>query len=287
MADKNRSKLQKLTHKYRFVIINPENFEEKSSFSLSRLNVLMVVSFVFSLSFLVMFFLLAFTPIKLYIPGYRDMDVDKRLVRQLTWRADSMEMLLKINERYVNNIRGILSDSLDLSDQKEPEVQPLESDVEDIDLSYVSPTDSALRKEMEKETYSLSFQKSKAGISEYYFYAPVKGIVSQEYKPSQQHFAIDIVTEPDEGIRATLDGIVLFSEYSAETGNVMIIQHSNDLVSVYKHSSVNLKNVGSFVKAGEVIGIVGNTGRHSSGPHLHFELWQGGKPLNPQEYIVF
>jgi murein DD-endopeptidase MepM/ murein hydrolase activator NlpD len=80
---------------------------------------------------------------------------------------------------------------------------------------------------------------------------------------------------------------VVFSEWSAETGNVIILQHPNNLLSIYKHNAALLKHNGDFVKAGDVIAIVGNTGENTTGPHLHFELWKQGQPIDPEAIINF
>lgn len=119
------------------------------------------------------------------------------------------------------------------------------------------------------------------------FFSPLKGMVSSKYNPVEQHFGVDITAPANEPVKAALNGTVLFSGWTSETGYVIGIQHDNNLVSMYKHNSALLKKTGTLVQAGEVIAIVGNSGELSSGPHLHFELWHNGNPVNPQEYMVF
>jgi murein DD-endopeptidase MepM/ murein hydrolase activator NlpD len=115
----------------------------------------------------------------------------------------------------------------------------------------------------------------------------VNGIVTNSFKGSENHFGTDIVAGPNEVVKATLDGTIILSTWTIETGNVVQIQHDNDLISVYKHNAEILKNMGKRVKAGEPIAIIGNSGELTTGPHLHFELWYKGKPVNPEEYITF
>ena len=144
-----------------------------------------------------------------------------------------------------------------------------------------------LREYVEREdSYSLTDDKENIS-KQIYFFAPLKGTITNEFDPSKEHFGIDVVAPKDEAIKATLDGTVVFAEWTVETGYVIQLQHANNIVSNYKHNSVLLKKVGDEVKAGDVIAIIGNSGELSSGPHLHFELWKEGKPINPKEFINF
>jgi murein DD-endopeptidase MepM/ murein hydrolase activator NlpD len=128
---------------------------------------------------------------------------------------------------------------------------------------------------------------SSSSISNYFFFTPVQGIISNGYNPTGRHYGIDIVSKKNEAIKSILDGTVIFSAWTLQTGYVIAIQHQSDIISIYKHNSVLLKREGDFVKAGDPIAIIGETGELSTGPHLHFELWYNGKPVNPREYITF
>ena len=134
----------------------------------------------------------------------------------------------------------------------------------------------------------LLFEKKNADdFNSLHFFTPLKGLVTNHFNLSENHYGIDIVSKPDEVILAVLDGTVTLSAWTLETGYIIEIQHSANLISVYKHLSQRLKETGSKVRAGEAIAIIGNTGELSSGPHLHFELWRNGIPLNPESYIMF
>jgi murein DD-endopeptidase MepM/ murein hydrolase activator NlpD len=128
---------------------------------------------------------------------------------------------------------------------------------------------------------------SKESITNFFFFSPLKGLVTNSFDMKEEHYGIDITAQENEAIKATLDGTVIMSAWTSETGYVIQIQHENNLVSVYKHNSALMKKVGQYVKAGEVVAIIGNSGELTSGTHLHFELWYNGNPIDPQEYMVF
>jgi murein DD-endopeptidase MepM/ murein hydrolase activator NlpD len=162
-----------------------------------------------------------------------------------------------------------------------------------IDTSYINYTpdfkrsmeDSILRAKVERQNKGGTIGGNEESFD--FFFPPVNGTVSQSFNPQKDHFGVDVVTTADEPIKACLDGTVVASGWIPGEGNILIIQHSNDLISVYKHCSVLLKTQGDQILTGDPIGIVGNTGENTSGPHLHFELWKQGSALNPQEFISF
>ena len=158
---------------------------------------------------------------------------------------------------------------------------------------HIKPSagDSLLRKQIEsQDVYSLAFNPSKSqknGVADFLFFMPLKGVVTNSFNAKEEHFGVDIAAPENEAIKAALDGTVTISTWTSETGYVIQIQHENNLISVYKHNSTLLKKSGQFVKAGDVIAIIGNSGELSTGPHLHFELWYNGNPIDPQEYMIF
>lgn len=286
-APEDKKKLKKkLTNKYRLVVMNEDTFEEKASFTLSRLN---VITFVGSLGlFLITIttYLIAFTPLREYIPGYADVETKKE-VRRLVAKADSLENELKSKAFYIENIKNII-EGKGLIEEYQQDVDP-KKDYKNIKFK-LAPEDSALRAQVAQED-QFNIVKSElaasSGISGFSFFTPLKGEVTSHFDMAEKHYGTDIVTARNEPIKATLDGVVVFSSWTNDTGYVIALQHSNNLVSLYKHNSVLLKKVGNTVKTGEVIAIVGNSGELTTGPHLHFELWYQGKPINPEEYIVF
>lgn len=208
-------------------------------------------------------------------------------------KTDSLERATAQKNVYIQHIKSIIDggEIFDDSLHETIETEPVEFD----DISYTrSQEDSILREEYRSETaYDLYYSENadrpviQSPRKNYNFFAPLNGIITSEYDLSLQHYGIDIVTKKNEAVKATLDGTVLFSDWTVETGHVIAIQHQGSFISVYKHNSVLLKQQGNFVKAGEPIAIVGESGELSSGAHLHFELWYNGTPVNPKEYIVF
>ncbi|OIP00226.1 MAG: peptidase M23 [Bacteroidetes bacterium CG2_30_32_10] len=289
MLKEKRNKLyQKLKNKYRLVLMNDETFEERLSFRLSRLNVFVVVGTITILLIIGTTFIIAFTPLREYIPGYSDVNSGKRVV-QLLVRVDSLESALNQNNQFLRNINNVMDGKVAGSENL---VKPTENmtNYDTITISK-SKEDSALRTEIESQNqYNIGLyneDKPQNSIKNFYFFTPLKGTISNNYSLKEQHYGIDIVASPNDAIKATLDGIVILAAWTLETGYVIAIQHQSNLISVYKHNSVLLKKEGMFVKAGEPIAYVGNSGELTSGPHLHFELWYNGNPVDPKEYISF
>ncbi len=295
MEEKKKSTFwSKIRNRYRLVVMNDDSFEEQFSLKLTPLNIFITVGLISIIMITLTVSLVAFTPMKAYIPGYgSELKTRKELV-SLTLKFDSLQHELELSSAAMKNIMNIMSgnignDSLNnksagysntknSKDQKAIDTRP-------------SKEDSLFRAEIEaQDKYSLTFSEKKSGkesISNFFFFTPVKGTVTSSFNANQEHYGTDIVAKENEPIKATLDGTVLFSGWTSETGFTIQIQHSNNLVSAYKHNSVLLKKAGQYVKAGEAIAVIGNSGEQSSGPHLHFELWYNGKAIDPQEYIVF
>lgn len=284
---KNKRKVkQKLLHKYRLVILNEDTFEERLSFQLSKLNVIILTAISTLLLISGTALLITFTPIREFIPGYSSTALKNKATR-LTIAVDSLMAAVEINDVYFKSIRNMLTGQLDsLSIKEAYSINSTELvDAETLNI-YASQEDSILREKVEQEDKYSLLEKATFNAN-FTLFPPVSGQISEEYNADAKHYAIDIVTEKDEPVKATLDGTVIFSEWSVETGYVIIIEHSRGLISVYKHNNLLLKSQGDLVTAGEVIAVVGDTGEFSYGPHLHFELWVDGYPVNPSDYINF
>ena len=279
-------KFQRLKHKYRLVILNDDTFEEKVSLRLSQLNVFVVVGMSILILILLVILLIAFTPLREFIPGYANVSVRKQGVENYL-KSDSIQGVLAENDLYIDNIKHIIQgDPIAYDDEAfiDSTVNYGEIKNEPID------EDSVLRDMIEtEEKYNLfNVAGSTPGnISSFIFLQPLKGTVTNRFNIKKEHFGIDVVAPKNEAIKATLDGTVIFAEWTVETGYVIQLQHADNIVSIYKHNSVLHKKVGDHVKAGEVVAIVGNSGELSTGPHLHFELWYNGIPINPEDYMMF
>jgi murein DD-endopeptidase MepM/ murein hydrolase activator NlpD len=285
MAVEKKKLLKNLKSKYRLVIMNDETLEEKASFNLRPLNVFVTVSLIIILLITITTFLIAFTGLREYIPGYADLKTQWR-VYNLVQKSDSMERQLKARDLYLNNIKNIVNGTFEETPATKDSSKSNKYDT--IHKLYKSPEDAKIRQMIEtQDQYSLSEGSMRSSISSFLFFPPVKGTITNRYDPVKKHFGIDIVADLNEPIKATLDGTVIFSNFTSETGYVIGIQHSNNLFSIYKHNSALLKKAGDFVKAGEVVAIIGNSGELTEGPHLHFELWFNGSAMNPQQFISF
>ena len=276
--------IKKLKNKYRLVILNDASFEERFYYRLSPLNLLtLILTFVVVLIVLVSVVII-YTPLRESIPGYTDVSLREDLTT-MVFRTDSLESELLRNSAYLRNIQGALKGDLPLSKDS---IYKANQDVVLPENPLVkSKEDSMLREYVEREdSYSLTDEKENIA-KQFYFFTPLQGTITSEFDPAKEHFGIDIVAPKNEAIKATLEGTVVFAEWTVETGYVIQLQHSNNIISNYKHNSVLLKKVGDQVKAGDAIAIVGNSGELTTGPHLHFELWKEGKPLNPKDFVNF
>jgi len=281
---KNTSQLKKkLTFKYRFVVLNEETFEERFSFKLNRLNVIVLGGTITILLVGLTAIIMAFTPLREYIPGYSSSALKKR-ASDLVYKVDSLQQQLTVNDIYIENIQQVLTGKIkDVNINKDSIAEQLR--IEDADLS-ISLVDSTFREEVEQEDRFSVFEKA-TKKTDIVFFAPISGKITDTYDPKEKHYAIDIAVQKDTPVKAVADGTVIFTGFTAETGFVIILEHTEGFLSVYKHNASIHKEQGDLVKLGEAIANAGSTGTFSTGPHLHFELWNDGYPVNPLNYIDF
>lgn len=281
--------IKKIRHKYRLAIFNEQSYEEVFRVRLSRLNVFTVISFSVVIIIGLVTLLIAYTGLKEYIPGYPSAKQRVLMVRNAN-RVDSLIIEIKKRDQFVKSIQTIIRGEVPESIEQEDSINADGDNIEAVKLDNTE-RDIQFRQEVEaEEKYNLAVLNDKSKdlqLNQQYFFPPIKGIVINKFNESTNHFGIDIVSKPGETVSATLDGTVIFTGWTVETGYVMIIQHASELISSYKHNSKLLKEVGSFVKAGEAIANTGNSGELTTGPHLHFELWYKSTALNPEAYILF
>ena len=274
---------EKLTFKYRLVVLNEDTFEERFSFKLNRLNVFVFGSVSAILLVGLTTFLIAFTPLREYIPGYSSSKLKKQ-ASDLVYKVDSLEQQLTVNDIYIQNIRKVLTGKIkDVNVNKDSIAEQLR--LEDVDLQP-TPIDSAFRQQIEREDRFSVFEKA-TKKTDLVFASPVKGQISDFYNPKEKHYAIDIAVKKNTPVKAAADGTVIFTGFTADTGFVIILEHPKNFITVYKHNETIHKEQGDLVKSGEVIEVAGSTGTLTTGPHLHFELWNDGFPINPINYIDF
>ena len=282
---KKKTFWKRVRFKYKLAFFNESTLEEVWSFRISQLSA-------FNTFLLIAFFLIAVTslviiktPIRNYLPGYLDVEVRNEII-QNALRADSLELMLNRQARYLENVTAILTgtmtvDSIYLSDS-------LAFMNADYDIPRTANEERFAVIFEEEERYNLTTLTPNPIATEgIFFYKPVNGVISSHYDMEKRHLGVDLVASPRESVLATLDGIVIYTGYDQDYGNVITLQHKNGFVSIYKHNELILKGVGDMVVTGEAIALVGNTGELSTGPHLHFELWYRGASVNPEEYILF
>jgi len=276
---------RKLLHKYRLVILNESTFEEKISFKLNRLNVFVTGSLCIIGLIGLTILLIAFTPLREYIPGYSSTKL-KRQATELTYKTDSLVNVLNYTNRYLDNIRMVLKGDIENNEiNRDSLFEQFKLDPSSIDLSPIRE-DSLLRAEVALEDKYNLFERN-GDKSALVLFPPLSGTLSEGFNRITRHFAVDIVAPKDTPIKSVANGIVIFAEWTAETGYVIIIEHKDGLLSVYKHNGSLNKSQGDIIRAGEIIAAVGNTGELTTGPHLHFELWDNGNPVNPLDFIDF
>ena len=274
---------EKLTFKYRIVVLNEDTFEERFSFKLNRLNVF-VFGGLFSIFLIgLTFMIIMLTPLKEYIQGYSSTELKKE-ASNLVYKVDSLNNALVVNNLYIENIQKVLKGEIKRTTFNKDSVFN-KMKIEKIDFAP-SPLDSAFRQEVELEDRYSVFEEATRS-NDIVFSSPIKGEITQTYDSKEKHFAIDIAVDKNTPVKAVADGTVIFKGFTADTGYVILIEHNQGFISVYKHNASLYKEQGDLVKSGEVIANAGSTGTFSTGPHLHFELWNHGYPVNPINYINF
>lgn len=280
---------QRLKKPYRLVILKEDSLEEVGAYTLTPLNLYILVSSILVGLAIVVAMLIITTPLKRWIPGYGDASMDPELI-QLRVKVDEMEKQLELQKRYTDNVRQILTGEI------KPPVEEAQPSMVKDSLEEVQriEEDQMLRNNFRlgeglRQQAAIQASDNTTGrpLEKLYFTPPVKGEISAGFMPDQDHNGLDILAPKNTPIKAVMDGVVILSDWTLETGNTIGIMHDNQVMSFYKHNSSLLKKNGAIVRAGEAIAIIGNTGTLSSGPHLHFELWYKGKPVDPSRYINF
>ena len=285
--------LKKLNRKYDFLLRHDESQKEILGFKLNLLNLILVIIGIALLLIIITTFIIAFTPLREYIPGYTDTNLNRE-VYELSLRADSIEKEMMKKDVYFENLKKIVEGYDFAADSALASIniyEPLPKGVTDTITLKKSAQDSLLRAEYEAQSqYNLFgddyLPPAKPSSLVKNFFVPLNGTVINGFNPDEGHFGVDIVTDGDQIIKATLDGTVVFSTWSINNGYCIGIQHEDSYFSVYKHNATLLKKEGDYVKAGEAIAILGRSGEAEGSEHLHFELWHSGISINPVEYMT-
>ena len=287
MANKknnNRTWLQNLLNRYRMIVINETTFNEELSFRFSRLNILSIIILLLVFIFTGTFFLVSYTPIKEFIPGYTSTKVRKEAIRN-TFLLDSLVTKFQKQDQFIKSIKSALSGKNESDEGLLKEINKSNLEPFNQEFNRVK-ADSLLRLEvMQEDKYNL-MPNSKNNVK-FMLFSPASGLISEPFNSEIKHFAVDIALAKDTPIKSVAVGTVVLAQWTSDTGYVIVIKHNHGLLSVYKHNSTIEKSQGDIVQAGEVIAFAGNSGELSTGYHLHFELWIDGYPVDPKNFIDF
>ena len=280
---KERIKKQ-LFAKNRFVILNEDTFEEIFSFKLTLINVFLVATLGAFLIIFITTYIIAFTPLKEYIPGYSSSKL-KQEATNLALKSDSLTTILHNNEIYLASVRKALTGDVDYMKLSKDSIKAGGVETNNVDLNP-SESELELRKKVALEDKYNLFEKAKPKV-DLVLFAPVRGPITEKYNSKEKHFAVDIALAKNTPIKAVANGTVIFADWTPTNGNVIILRHNNEILSVYKHCESLTISQGDVVRTGEVIAIAGSSGEQSTGIHLHFELWKDGYPIDPTQFIDF
>lgn len=277
---------------YRLVLKKDETLEEVASYRLTLLNIYILVSSILIVAVGLTASVIFFTPLKKLIPGYAEPANHPEYIR-LTRKINALEQELASYKLYYENFRKLLAPGGDATPERPPADDPSRESRRKTTPAATPASPSHQDEVRTTPTATLAITASSANPSllnsaDYkYLMPPVSGVIASGFDPSTDHIGVDILAPRDTPVKAIWDGHVITADWTLETGYTIGIQHSNDIVSFYKHNATLLKRAGAFVRAGEAIAIVGNTGKLTTGPHLHFELWVQGRPVDPARYIDF
>jgi murein DD-endopeptidase MepM/ murein hydrolase activator NlpD len=285
-----RARIERLTERYRLILLKEQTYEERYAINTSILRVIFLAIGFTILVIALVTLLFMFTPLKNTIPGYVD-DQWKRDAKYARAQVDSLYREMRIKDQYLSDIQTLLQGEVIPSTDPSAVDSSIFQEDAGLDEYSAAPVDSALRVRVTNEDrYLLSvnqIEETPDGVSQLYLFQPLGGMVSSEFNARINHYGIDIVAQENSLIKAVLQGTVVFASWTSDGGYEIHVQHPYNLISVYKHNSVLLKKLGDHVEAGDAIAIIGDSGDHTDGPHLHLEIWKNGVPVDPAQYFVF
>ena len=278
----------RLATKYLLIVRNEENFAEKTSVSFTYSRLALLATTIFVVILLISLFLVRTLLNQWFNPRHVQLEANKKLV-EMSIKIDSLELEMQKKDRFILNFQKIvMGDSITFdynSADEEKEAQINRADFSEEDLAEI---DSQFREEFESSGVNLAtFSNASSDLQEIFFYSPITGFVSGKYNVLESHYGVDVVANKNEPVKCVADGTVIFASWTQDFGHVIAVQHRGNLISFYKHNAEILKKVGTFVSGGEIISIIGNTGELTDGSHLHFELWNNGSPVNPEDFVSF
>ena len=292
-ASKFRDWFNRAQEKKRIIILDVDNYEEKRSYTTSKFNVFIILSFFTILLGFLTFALISYSSLKNLIPGYPNPTQQQEIKNKSIIIDQKLTELLSKTEKeksYINNVMQILNGSIPIN-EKDTSWKKIKPNANS-NTNEISSSEKSMREKVQnREKFDIDVipggaLKSEV-LPELLLFPPIKGEITNKMNISSGHFGVDIIAPKNEAVSSILNGTIIYHNWSPTDGHVVHIQHKKNLISIYKHNSEILKEIGDFVESGEPIAIVGNSGEHSTGPHLHFELWHNGYPLDPEIFINF
>lgn len=280
----NRAFWKDIKFKYKLTIINENTLEEVAGLHVSKLNGISILLSVLTILFVISSLIVAFTPLRNYLPGYMNSEIRAQVVKNAL-RADSLQRQLERQNLFIMNIQDIFQGKI-----KTDTIHSIDSltSIREDSLMERTQREAEFRKQYEEnEKYNLTNITVHTDADGLIFYRPTRGMITKAFNAEQKHFGIDLVSKANESVLATLDGTVILSTFTAENGYVIEIQHNQDFLSIYKHCGSLLRKEGETVKAGEAVALTGTQTENGNGAQIHFELWRKGKAVNPEQFIVF
>ncbi len=277
---------QRLTSRYIMIIRDEETFAQKTTLHVTPAKLLAIGVAVGIVIMIFSYFLITTLLAKWVDPQYQALQTKKEL-RIMASQLDSINYISDANEKYANNLKAIINGEIEAVNLEE-EGEKVVISSNDVNLDKESPIDSMFKKDFQEVDYEQLVRKNdaKESLQQIFFFPPIRGgVVTSEFNLKTKHYGVDVVAKKDEPIKCTADGTVIFASWTQDSGHVIAVQHRNQIVSFYKHNSTLLRKVGEIVKAGDLLAIIGNSGEMTEGPHLHFEMWYEGNPVDPMDFV--
>jgi murein DD-endopeptidase MepM/ murein hydrolase activator NlpD len=282
----------KLHNKYRLVVMNDDTLAEVVSYKLTRMNVYLLLSSILVMIVILVTMVIFYTPIRQYVPGYGDYNRRQQIIA-LYETVDSLQKLQESSDVYARSVKMLMADNIQDMDTESNYTKQQVQDSSNLPPPYIPQMNDTLKEVINSKNNGGDLRISNIGNmfdpSSMNFVSPLNpgAMITDEFSSEKGHFGVDVADKLDTPVKSVLSGTVILATWSFDAGYTIAVQQKNNYVSFYKHNSKLLKKTGAFVKAGEAVAIIGNTGQHSSGPHLHFELWYNTQPVNPKDYIKF
>lgn len=281
---KKHTLIDKLSERFHILLVNEKTLEKRKLFSSSSINLAASSLFAFLLLLSTSFILIYITPLKEYFRGYTSIELRENAVEN-SMKLDSLESLYISQSKYIKSLKDLLSGNISFEDLDQ-NTENTESNSLELEIVKTNLDDSLLRALVDEEDKYNAFDLEGERFTTVLF-PPVKGGLSSGFDYESKHYGLDIAMPENSPVHSISEGIVVFAEWTSETGFVIILEHLNGLTSIYKHNSSIIKTQGDRIETGEIIAFTGNTGSLTTGPHLHFELWYRGEPVDPESYIEF